>query len=184
MSQKNIFKNRPAQIFSADVVIRNLHDQRVSKYFESLRWFSGIINICTYSVENSKNDVGYKKSLIVIGDFATKTGIDLATQLIEFIRNTEENIRISFVSSTEKLVSKRIFCTSMSIAEAEKLMHLSQLFSSVSIPVKEDNLGETGKDCDSQFEIYASIMYNFIKELNLESGRTYIIFNGRVNLVF
>lgn len=130
------------------------------------------------SSDNSKNDEKLKNSLIVVGDFATTLGIDFAKQSIEFIKHTEENIRISFVSSSESVVSRRIFCTTTH--EPGNLVPLSNMFDSLSIPIREENLLETSKDCDSEFERYAINMRSFIKEMKLRSDRTYVIFNGRV----
>jgi hypothetical protein len=117
-------------------------------------------------------------SLILISNFATAEGINLAKQSIEFLKNTNDNIRISFVSPSETIVSKRIFCKSM--VQDTQLSSLSEMFNSLSIPAEESDSFETSKDCDSEFHSYASDMHDFVKELGLVTGRTYVMFGGRV----
>jgi hypothetical protein len=114
---------------------------------------------------------------MLISDFATAEGINLAKASIELLKSRNDSIRISFVSSAEAVVSKRIFCKSM---EEPQLSSLSEIFDSLSIPVQEEKLFTTSKDCDSEFQIYASVMHELVKELDLGAGQTYVMFNGRV----
>jgi hypothetical protein len=173
MSQKNVFQNRRDEIFSSDVIIKNLHLPGLSKFFTNIKWFSGFFLHTLKFIGNiGKEDLEH--SLILISNFATTEGINLAKQSIEFLKNTKDNIRISFVSSSEKIVSKRIFCKSM--VQETQLSDLSEMFDSLSIPV------ESSKDCDSEFHSYASDMHDFVKELELVNGRTYVMFGGRVLL--
>ena len=126
--------------------------------------------------------IDFENSLLLIGDFSTGKGINLVKQAIEFIQNTGENIRVSFISSEENYVSRRIFCLSMENEEKDQLSSLSKILNDLSSTAQEDAIL---KECDNEaFQTYHSQMKGLIKALDLKTSRTYIIFNGRVGLYY